>query len=70
MVLVSRPIEHDCVHPNGFGPISEQLAGGSSVLDPHVLTLGFEVGEIGAKRRKTHQCPSGIVIDDLTLEVL
>jgi hypothetical protein len=69
MILVSRSIEHDQIHPNGFGPIGEELAGGSSPLDPYVLTLGLEVGEIGTKRRQTHQRPPRIVIDDLTLEI-
>ena len=65
MILVSGAVEHDRFHPNGFGPISEELAGGSGPLDPDVSTLGLEVGEIGAKRGKTHQRPPRIVIDQV-----
>jgi hypothetical protein len=69
MILVPSSIEHDRTHPKRFGPISEELAGGSSPLDPHVLTLSLEVGEIGTERGQTHQRPPSIVVDDLTLEI-
>src|SRR5690606_27222105 len=70
VVLVAPAVENDRIDSVRLRALREQLARGTRLFDAAVLALRFEAPQVGRRRGQAGQRTPGIVVDELTLDML